>query len=205
MTSRYSTLFYGYFIGTLINVEYLREWGCLNYRRFKVYSGATEKATTSKRMKRESEEEEYSVVVGDGRLRRVQTRLKPAGVLHLGDDPAKSAKRLKEEQFCGGKGVPEMRMISSSERVTKGSITKDCIDSISSMFVQQETKSKDLEGEKKRSKRPSENGRPFLLPPSRTTVDLMRGPSGSSARCTLPSIVVRNDGMLAMARSPTDL
>ncbi|KAF7405353.1 hypothetical protein HZH66_004259 [Vespula vulgaris] len=109
---------------------------------------------------------------------RVQTRLKPAGVLHLGDDPAKSAKRLKEEQFCGGKGVPEMRM---------------------------KTKSKDLEGEKKRSKRPSENGRPFLLPPSRTTVDLMRGPSGSSARCTLPSIVVRNDGMLAMARSPTDL
>ncbi|KAL2739422.1 hypothetical protein V1477_010811 [Vespula maculifrons] len=82
---------------------------------------------------------------------RVQTRLKPAGVLHLGDDPAKSAKRLKEEQFCGGKGVPEMRMTS------------------------------------------------------RTTVDLMRGPSGSSARCTLPSIVVRNDGMLAMARSPTDL
>nr|KAF7432259.1 hypothetical protein H0235_005183 [Vespula pensylvanica] len=127
---------------------------------------------------------------------RVQTRLKPAGVLHLGDDPAKSAKRLKEEQFCGGKGVPEMRMksISDADESALANVSR---------LIEAFHPGKTMVASP--VQRPSENGRPFLLPPSRTTVDLMRGPSGSSARCTLPSIVVRNDGMLAMARSPTDL
>ncbi|KAL2716634.1 hypothetical protein V1478_014310 [Vespula squamosa] len=111
---------------------------------------------------------------------RVQTRLKPAGVLHLGDDPAKSAKRLKEEQFCGETKSEDIKVKRRGVKYEMSGIPSPV-------------------------QRPSENGRPFLLPPSRTTVDLMRGPSDSSARCTLPSIVVRNDGMLAMARSPTDL